>query len=751
MGNLQSADAMARRTKHNPLHSALARVPVDVEVLNKNATMDRSDVSSLQFLLEHDNHAIRRKFEHVVMSNPAFHPQHNASLEEKRELCTLRFQAFCKSGILSVRDFARNKSNIFTCSEMAGMVCGALAVKMIAHFNLFGGTLFQSGSVQHKAMADQISTGEIVGCIGLTELGYGNNPVNMETTATFDPDTDEFVINSPSVLSQKYFCVGGREAHMCVVFAKMILFEKCEGVHAFLVPLRDENNHERFHKLIIDGHIKIEDLGVTIGPNGIDNVKLSFEGARIPRKNFLSGCCGVDRKGNYYNELKSLRQRFWQVSEQMLSSRLCLVSMLHGSCKMMLSSTINYGCTRKYQGPTGRTDPSIIENQIFQTSIFPLLATSYAMNFYLSYCKRRYSSRDDADHTEVAVLCNALKPQMAWFSERVSSVCRERVGGAGCLASSGFGEGIEKIVPCFECDSKVLQGRVAKDLLDLVETGHYTWKLSTSVTKPLDSVHVHLIDDLDSMFLFLSTVMELLEARFGMKVHDLSKKMVDARTRNDGMFEGKSIRERFYIAQMEVYFPEAQSVTTAFAEFQAFRKFFEVIQTKAKDPRLLGDCNNGTVTLHEETLFALMRLNVLYGITILQSDLAWFAGQKAITLTSIRQLQDLHSATCHAIRPDAMRLVEAFGVHPGINMHPVGKDWELWNASDHFGEVVVQNEKSVKQKVVVVEQSRLQKLAHSARSKLQMHQNFWKIVPLLTIFPLATVTFGIGILLAMKF
>lgn len=35
--------------------------------------------------------------------------------------------------------------------------------------------------------------------------GYGNNAVEMETTATWDDKTKEFIINSPSVLSQKYW------------------------------------------------------------------------------------------------------------------------------------------------------------------------------------------------------------------------------------------------------------------------------------------------------------------------------------------------------------------------------------------------------------------------------------------------------------------------------------------------------------------------------------------------------------------
>lgn len=54
---------------------------------------------------------------------------------------------------------------------------------------------------RHAKYFDKIDSGEIIGCFCLTELGYGNNAVKMETTATFDDKSKEFVINSPSVLS----------------------------------------------------------------------------------------------------------------------------------------------------------------------------------------------------------------------------------------------------------------------------------------------------------------------------------------------------------------------------------------------------------------------------------------------------------------------------------------------------------------------------------------------------------------------
>ena len=44
---------------------------------------------------------------------------------------------------------------------------------------------------------------QIIGCYAQTELGHGSNVQGLETTATFDPDTDEFVIHSPTLTSSK--------------------------------------------------------------------------------------------------------------------------------------------------------------------------------------------------------------------------------------------------------------------------------------------------------------------------------------------------------------------------------------------------------------------------------------------------------------------------------------------------------------------------------------------------------------------
>jgi len=52
---------------------------------------------------------------------------------------------------------------------------------------------------------------QIIGCYAQTELGHGSNVQGLETTATFDPETDEFVINSPTLTSSK---VSGTQAEL---------------------------------------------------------------------------------------------------------------------------------------------------------------------------------------------------------------------------------------------------------------------------------------------------------------------------------------------------------------------------------------------------------------------------------------------------------------------------------------------------------------------------------------------------------
>ena len=131
----------------------------------------------------------------------------------------------------------------------------------------------------------------VLGCFCLTELGYGNNAVEMETTATYDVSKKEFIIHSPTTLSQKYWISNGfKHANNSLVFAQTIVNNKNEGVNAFLVPIRDSTGKP------LSG-VTIVDMGVKVGLNGVDNAALKYNQVRVPRENMMNRYADVTPDG----------------------------------------------------------------------------------------------------------------------------------------------------------------------------------------------------------------------------------------------------------------------------------------------------------------------------------------------------------------------------------------------------------------------------------------------------------------------
>jgi len=73
------------------------------------------------------------------------------------------------------------------------------------------------------------------------DVAVGNNAVEMETTATFDKDADEFIINTPTTVAQKYWITNSAvHAKWSAVFAQLLIDGKNHGIHGFLVRIRNE-------------------------------------------------------------------------------------------------------------------------------------------------------------------------------------------------------------------------------------------------------------------------------------------------------------------------------------------------------------------------------------------------------------------------------------------------------------------------------------------------------------------------------
>lgn len=132
----------------------------------------------------------------------------------------------------------------------------------------------------------------MTGCYAQTELGHGSNVAGIETTATFDRATQEFVINTPTISAIKFWPGDmSRLSSYAVVFAKLIIDGKAYGVHSFLVQTRNTETWD-----LLPG-IEAGDIGPKFGYNSKDNGFMLFRNVRIPRTNMLKRFAEVDKDG----------------------------------------------------------------------------------------------------------------------------------------------------------------------------------------------------------------------------------------------------------------------------------------------------------------------------------------------------------------------------------------------------------------------------------------------------------------------
>lgn len=160
-------------------------------------------------------------------------------------------------------------------------------------------------------------------------------------------------------MSQKYWITNGAmHSNYAVVFAQLIHNGKHEGIHTFLVKIREADGS-------MSKGVWLECMGMKIGLNGVDNARIKFDHVRIPRINMLNKFSDVNEKGEYVTSIKKRRARFLRVADRLLSGRLCIASMMISCTKLLLTTTFRYGNQRMAVGKSGKSDSPIREFALF--------------------------------------------------------------------------------------------------------------------------------------------------------------------------------------------------------------------------------------------------------------------------------------------------------------------------------------------------------------------------------------------------
>lgn len=135
----------------------------------------------------------------------------------------------------------------------------------------------------------------------------------------------------------------------------------------------------------------LEDLGHKMGLNGVDNARIKFTQVRVPREAMLNQNSDVDAQGNYSSTIKKRRDRFLKVADRLLSGRICIAAMMMSATKLCLQTCFRFGQQRLAVGPDGKSSTPIIEFNLFQNALYPLLAKTVSLNVVLNKIKDIYA------------------------------------------------------------------------------------------------------------------------------------------------------------------------------------------------------------------------------------------------------------------------------------------------------------------------------------------------------------------------
>ena len=294
----------------------------------------------------------------------------------------------------------------------------------------------QGTNVQKKQWVRRAKNFNLIGAYAQTELGHGTFLRGLETTATFDRKSQEFILHSPSISAFKWWPGGlGKTATHAVVMADLITQGKSHGPHAFIVPLRDVDTFKPFPG------VKVGDIGTKLGMKDADHGFVGFDNYRIPRSYMLMKHSKVNPDGTYENPPRAKLGYGTMVMIRCMIARDCV-----NRLKKATTIAIRYSAVRhQSELIPGQPEPKIIEYQTQQEKLFPALALAFGIHFAANNLWQMYtrnvknmSAGDFALLPELHAVSCGLK---ALASQEVTDqidVLRRSCGGHGFMASSGF-------------------------------------------------------------------------------------------------------------------------------------------------------------------------------------------------------------------------------------------------------------------------------------------------------------------------
>ena len=497
---------------------------------------------------------------------------------------------------------------------------------------------------------------KIIGAYCQTEMGHGTYVRGLETTATYDSKTQEFVIHSPTLTSTKWWPgATGVNATHGIVAARLITKGVDRGIHNFMVQLRSLEDHRAMRGIIVG------DIGPKFGYEEADNGFLKFDHVRIPRENLLMRFARVEPDGTYVRP-KSEKLSYGT----MVFTRTAIAYTSFLALARAVTIAIRYSIVRRQtQNKTGQPETQLLDYTNQQYKLFPLLASAYAFYFVSRNIHELYLNVQ----SQLAEGNLDLLPELHASSSGIKSItttvafqgieaCRVACGGHGYSLSSGFpylyGESSAAVT--YEGDNTVL----------LLQTARFLIKMRKRVlAEPSYSPPTNLSYLAKSSFrpeqLNFTSAHHQLRLYSGMVRGSVDKAMARVR---EGESKGLDYFDATNAAAIELI--QCAEAHTYFVMVKSFIESLDKLDVRDVSFENQGmlRCLSNIFSLHYmlERSGAFMESGVLF-----RSDL--------------EDLRNVFVSLLQAVRPEAVSLVDAFDFPDYILRSVLGrKDGDVYNA-----------------------------------------------------------------------
>lgn len=501
------------------------------------------------------------------------------------------------------------------------------------HFGAFIPCIHSFGSKEQvKKWAPIAEDLGIIGAYAQTELAHGSNLRELQTTVTYDMETQEFVVNSPSITAAKWWPGDmGLLANHVLLMSNLFVNGKNLGMHPFIVQIRDLSTHKP-----LPG-VQVGDIGDKMAFETIDNGYLLFDNIRIPRENLLCKNAELKADGTY---VKHTSDRMMYASMSRLRVILIKGIIIARFSKACTIAT-RYSAVRR-QGKINSSggEVAVLDYMAQQHKIIPQLAAVYALNF----ANRDLNTFYEQTVTELEVGNLTNLPEMhvlsasmkACASEQAVLGCetlRRACGGHGYANSSGLPRLYSSVLPSctYEGENTVMYLQVARFLLKCAtQIGTNTLKGSVAYLDQDDDIALKRgnCKDLDSLVRAFQRRSRESLRRVALKFQDLMAKGTMS------MSEAGNFLSIELIATAKAYV--MQYIVGSFAHYC-----------------VNGDCSNSLRPV-------LMSLCLVYALHHINDNQGEFIKLGALKQCCCDHLIDAEKDILTELRPNAIALVDAF-------------------------------------------------------------------------------------------